>query len=131
MKSLHKNYTWELVKLSIGKKIIGCKWIFKKKDEISDMEDTRYKACLVAKGYNQVEGNFNDIFSPIVRHTSIHVLLSLVAIHDLYLEQLDVKIAFLYEALKEQIYIKQPERFIIEEKEDHVCLLKKSFDGLK
>jgi Reverse transcriptase (RNA-dependent DNA polymerase) len=75
--------------------------------------------------------DFNDVFSPIVKHTSKRVLLSLVAMKDLELEQLDVKTVFLYDDLEEQIYMKQPEDFKITEKENHVCSLKKSLYGLK
>ena len=132
MESLHKNQTWELVKPRTGKKIVGCKWVFKKKESASGVEDARYKARLVAKGYSQVQGiDFNDVFSPVVKHSSIRVLLALVAMHDLELEQLDVKTAFLHGELEEQIYMHQPEGFVIEDKEDHVCLLKKSLYGLK
>ena len=75
--------------------------------------------------------DFNEVFSPVVKHTSIRVLLSLVAIKDLKLEQLDVKTAFLHGDLEEQIYMKQPEGFEVVGKENHVCLLKKSLYGLK
>ena len=86
----------------------------------------------MAKGYSQVQGvDFNEVFSPVVKHTSIRVLLSLVATKDLELEQLDVKTAFLHGDLEEQIYMKQPEGFEAAGNEDHVCLLKKSLYGLK
>lgn len=89
------------MKPSSGKRIVGCKWVFKKKDEIPGVEDARYKARLVAKGYSQVQGvDFNDIFSPVVKHSSIRVLLALVAMYDLELEQLDVKITFLHGELE-------------------------------
>ena len=52
MNSLHKNETWDLCKLSKGKKSIGCKWIFAKKYEVLD-SDVRYKARLVANGFAQ------------------------------------------------------------------------------
>ena len=87
---------------------------------------------MVAKGYSQVHGvDFNDVFSPVVKHSSIRVLLALVAMYDLELEQLDVKTAFLHGELEEQIYMEQPHGFEVDGKEDHVCLLKKSLYGLK
>ena len=75
----------------------------------------RYKARLVAKGFSQKEGvDFNEIFSPVVRHTSIRVLLAIVANQDLELEQLDVKIDFLHGRLEENILMKQLEGFEVQ-----------------
>ena len=97
MESLQKNKTWELVKLPKGKKAIGCKWIFHKKEALSKKEGEKFKAQLVAKGYSQREGNdYNEIFSPVVKHTSIRVILGFVTMHDMELEQLDVKTTFLH-----------------------------------
>ena len=89
-----------------GQKIIDCKWVFKKKEGISGAESGRYKARLVAKGYSQKEGvDFNEVFSPVMKHTSIRVLIVMVAWFDLELEQLDVKIVFLHGELEEQIFM--------------------------
>jgi Reverse transcriptase (RNA-dependent DNA polymerase) len=75
--SLERNQIWTLVKPPNDKKIIGCKWVFKRKVDGSNSKAFRYKARLVAKGYSQVQGvDFNDVFSPVVKHTSIQVLLS-------------------------------------------------------
>jgi len=132
LQSLERNYTWTLVKPPNGKKIVGCKWVFKKKVDGSRPKGLRYKARLVAKGFSQVQGvNFNEVFSPVVKHTSIQVFISLVAIKDLEFEQLDVIIAFLHGDLEEQIYMKQSESFEVVGKENHVCFLKKSLYGLK
>nr|KYP64655.1 Retrovirus-related Pol polyprotein from transposon TNT 1-94 [Cajanus cajan] len=79
MKSLQKNLTWKLVSLPTGKKVISCKWIFKRKDGIPGVEAPRFKARLVARGFTQVEGvDYNEIFSPIVKRCSIRILLSIV-----------------------------------------------------
>jgi len=84
IESLNKNGTWALTELPKGKRPLRCKWIYKKKDGIPGVEDPRCKARLVIKGFNQKEGiDFNEIFSPIVRQTSIRVLLAFVALFDL------------------------------------------------
>ncbi|KAG8474672.1 hypothetical protein CXB51_031137 [Gossypium anomalum] len=106
--------------------------VFKKKEGTPGVEEPRYKARLVAKGYSQIPGvNFIDVFSPVVKHSSIRALLGIVAMHDLELEQLDVKTTFLHREFEEDIYMQQPEGFIVSEKEDYVCLLKKSLYSLK
>ena len=107
--SLKRNKTWSLVELPKSKKVIGCKWVFKRK---TDGSNARYKARLVAKGYSQVQGvDFNEVFSPVVKHMSISVLLALVASKNLELEQMDVKTAFLHGDLEEEIFMCQPKDF--------------------
>ncbi|GJU69290.1 retrovirus-related pol polyprotein from transposon TNT 1-94 [Tanacetum coccineum] len=119
--SPHKNNTWELVKLPERRKVVGCKCVFKMKTGLPGSDIIKFKACLVVKGYSQKEGiDYNEIFSPVVRHTSIRVLLSLVSHHDLKLEQLEVKTAFLHGDLEEEIYMSQPEGFIVQGKEDYI-----------
>lgn len=132
IQSLHKNSTWDLVELPKDKTPLTCKWIYKHKDGIPGVEQARHKARLVVRGCHQKEGiDFNEIFSPVVRQTSIRVLLGLVALFDMDLEQLDVKTAFLHGDLEEEIYMKQPEGFVVPGKEHLVCRLKKSLYGLK
>ena len=70
-------------------------------------------------------------FSPVVKHSSIRTLLSIVAMHDYELEQLDFKTAFLHGELEEDIYIDQHEGFVVSGKENRVHRLRKSFYGLK
>jgi hypothetical protein len=132
MESLHKNQTWDLVELPERKKKIGCKWVFKKKEAVSEKGGEKFKARLVAKGYSQQKGvDYEEIFSPVVRHTSIRAILALVAHYDMVLEQMDVKTAFLHGDLEEQIYMEQPEGFSQLGQKHLVCKLKKSLYGLK
>ncbi|KAL0364108.1 UNVERIFIED_CONTAM: Retrovirus-related Pol polyprotein from transposon TNT 1-94 [Sesamum angustifolium] len=78
MVSLQKNHTWELVQLPEGKKAIKCKWVYKKKLTVSEKEGKKFKAQLVAKGYSQQKGiDYDEICSPVVRHTSIRAVLVL------------------------------------------------------
>lgn len=99
---------------------------------MSPSEPARFKARLVAKGFSQTPGiDYNDVFSPIVKHSSIRAFFSIVAMHDLELEQLDVKTAFLHRELEKEIYMDQLEGFIVSGKEKFVCKLKRSLYGLK
>ncbi|KAE8687328.1 Peroxidase 44 [Hibiscus syriacus] len=131
--------TWKLASLLKGKKAIGCKWVYAKKDGFPDKNNIRYKARLVAKGYAQTEGvDYNEVFSPVVKHSSIRILLALVAQLDLELVQMDVKTAFLHGDLDEEIYMTQPDGFKVADKEemkytrskyDHCVYLCKLQDG--
>ncbi|GKV43027.1 hypothetical protein SLEP1_g50368 [Rubroshorea leprosula] len=90
IESLHKNQTWKLVMPPKGQRIVGCKWVFRRKEGIPGVETPRFKARLVAKGFTQREGiDFHEVFSPVVKHSSIRVLLAMVTLYDLELEQLD------------------------------------------
>jgi len=71
------------------------------------------------------------VFSPIVKHSSIRILLALVAQNELDLDQLDVKTAFLHGDLEEEIYMTQPTGYKTAGKEELICKLKKSLYGLK
>ncbi|KAL5863382.1 hypothetical protein ACOSQ3_000896 [Xanthoceras sorbifolium] len=131
MKSLHENHTFDLVKLPQGRKALKNKWVYKIKSEEGNSQP-RYKARLVVKGFGQKKGvDFEEIFSPVVKMSSIRVVLGLAASLNLEVEQLDVKTAFLHGDLDEEIYMEQPEGFQVKGKEKSVCRLKKSLYGLK
>ena len=92
----------------------------------------KYKARLVAKGYTQKEGEyFFDTYSPVARLTTIRVLLSLAASHHLLVHQMDIKTTFLNGELDEEIYMDQPDGFVVPGLEAKVCKLLKSLYGLK
>ena len=129
MNSLNMNKTYDLVELPKCKKALKNKWVFKLKKDGDKL--VKYKARLVVKGFSQKQGiDFDEIFSLVVKMSSIRVVLELVASLDLKLEQLDVKTTFLHGDLKEEIYMDQPEGFKVKGKEHIFCKLKKSLYGL-
>lgn len=131
MDSLKKNEVWDLMELPVGKKVIQSRWVFSLKRD-SDGAVQRFKARLVAKGFTQRAGlDYEETYSPVVRHDSIRTVIALAAAMDLEIAQLDVKTAFLYGDLKEELYIAQPAGFILQDKEHLVCRLNRSLYGLK
>ena len=131
VESILNNHTWELVDLPPGNKPLGYKWIFKRKLKDDGTID-KYKARLVVKGFRQKEGlDYFDTYSSVTRITSIRLLIALAAVYDLQIHQMDVKTTFLNGELEEEIYMEQPEGFIVPGQENKVCRLVKSLYGLK
>jgi hypothetical protein len=104
MDSILSNVTWEVTDRPYGCKLVGCKWVFKKKLKL-DGTIEKYKARFVAKGYTQKGEDFFDIYSIVARMTTIRVLLSLAASYGLLVYQMDVKTTFLNGELDEEIYM--------------------------
>ncbi|KAL0303185.1 UNVERIFIED_CONTAM: Retrovirus-related Pol polyprotein from transposon TNT 1-94 [Sesamum radiatum] len=131
MSTIEKNKTWELVDLPNGKKTIGLKWIFKIKfNQYGSIQ--KYKARLVAKGYSEQPGiDFTETYAPVARIETIRIVLAVAAQLELQVYQLDVKSAFLNGEIEEEVYVEQPEGFIVKGKEEKVCRLKKALYGLK
>ncbi|MCO5547800.1 hypothetical protein L7F22_001252 [Adiantum nelumboides] len=131
--SIVANDTWDLVELSKNAKALPCKWVYKKKFTLGDL-NPKYKARLVAKGFKQKqEVDFDGIFSPMVKMTTLRTILGLVAIEDMDLVQMYVKTDSLHEDLDEDVYMQQPKGFIQENArcQELVCKLKKALYGLK
>ncbi len=131
LKALKQNHTWDLVPRHPTMNIVGFRWVFKAKLK-SDGTIERFKAMLVAKGYNQLPGlDFHETFSPVIKPTTIRLVLSLATSQGWSFRQLDVKNAFLHGNLKEVVYMEQPPVFLDPHRSTHVCHLHKAIYGLK
>jgi hypothetical protein len=129
-KSLLENGTWELVECPLGVKPVPMKWVFKIKRN-ADGSVERFKARLVAKGFLQKQGiDFEEVYAPVSKQTTVRALLAVCAAKDLELEQLDVKTAFLNGHLEEEIYMQQAQGYE-EGGPTVVCKLKKAIYGLR
>ncbi|GKA72462.1 retrovirus-related pol polyprotein from transposon TNT 1-94 [Tanacetum coccineum] len=125
------NDVWALVELPPNARIVGSKWLFKKK---TDMDGAVYifKARLVAKGFTQTYGvDYEETFSPVVDIRAIRILIAIATYYDYEIWQMDVKTAFLNGHLFEEVYMEQPEGFVNPKYPNHVCKLKRSIYGLK
>nr|GFC14580.1 Gag-Pol polyprotein [Tanacetum cinerariifolium] len=122
---------WELVERPLCTNVINLKWLWKNK---RDEENTviQNKSRLVAKGYAQKEGvDFEESFAPVARLEAVRLFIAYAAYKSFTIYQMDVKTAFLYGPLKEEVYINQPEGFVDPYHPDKVYRLKKALYGLK
>lgn len=120
VKDDHKSYNeamqnnmWVLADLPQSSKAIGFKWVFRRKYNTDGSIQT-FKSRLVAKGFRQRERIYYfDTYAPIARITSVGVLIAFACINNLFIHQMDVKIAFLNSDLDEEVYMEQPEGFVL------------------
>ncbi|GJY62177.1 putative ribonuclease H-like domain-containing protein [Tanacetum coccineum] len=121
---------WTLVELPNGKRAIGTKWVFRnKKDERGIV--IRNKARLVAQGYTQEEGiDYDEVFAPVARIEAIRLFLAYASFKDFVVYQMDVKSAFLYGKIEEEVYVCQPPGFEDPDFPDRVYKVEKALYGL-
>ncbi|KAL9408899.1 hypothetical protein AB3S75_047312 [Citrus x aurantiifolia] len=131
LQALHQNQTWVLLSRPNNVNVIGSKWVYRIKYREDGTID-RYKARLVAKGFTQVLGvDFDETFSPVIKATTIHLILAIVVSSKWLIKQLDLRNAFLHGLLKETVYMEQPPGFPNSRHPAYVCKLQKSIYGLK
>jgi len=122
---LIRNKTWTLVKKVQNIHVLPCKYIFRVKNNAP-------KVRLVVLGCKQLFGiDYNQTFAPVVKFTTVRLLLALVAAYDLECEQMDVVTAFLNGDLEEDIYMQIPEGLRTRDNHNLVCKLNKALYGLK
>ncbi|GKE62491.1 putative ribonuclease H-like domain-containing protein, partial [Tanacetum coccineum] len=121
---------WTLVDLPHGKRAIGTKWVYRnKKDERGIV--IRNKARLVTQGYTQEEGiDYDEVFAPVARIKAIRLFLAYASFKDFVVYQMDVKSAFLYGKIEEEVYVCQPPGFEDPEFPDRVYKVEKALYGL-
>ncbi|CAI7796834.1 unnamed protein product [Closterium sp. NIES-53] len=124
-----ENETWTLTNLPPGRKALDCTWVLRVKTDVEGRLERR-KTRLVIKGFQQREGiDFQEVFSPVAKAPTLRLLLATAAVCGWKVEQMDVKTAFLYGVVDEEIYMKQPEGY--DDGSERVCRLNKAIYGLK
>jgi hypothetical protein len=138
VRSLRLNRTWILKKRSElnGKKVLRGKWVFKIKRGPNGLIQ-KYKARWVVRGFEQEQGSdYTDTFASVVKPMSYKAIFAIAAARDYAIHQMDVKTAFLYSDVQEEIYVEQPTGYEESSAEGDdpaviVCKLVKALYGLK
>nr|GEU62942.1 hypothetical protein [Tanacetum cinerariifolium] len=121
---------WTLVDLPRGKRAIGTKWVFRKKKDEKGIV-IRNKAKLVAQGCTQEEGiDYDEVFTPMAIIKAIRLFLAYASFMGFLVYQMDVKSAFLYGRIKEEVYVCQPPGFEDPGYPDKVYKVEKALYGL-
>jgi hypothetical protein len=111
--SIMKNDVWDIIPRPKGKSVVTSKWIYKIK-HVADGSIEKHKARFVAIGFSQVEGiDYEETFAPLARYTSIRTIIALASTLGWRLHQMDVKTTFLNGEIEEEVYIEQPDGFVI------------------
>ncbi|CAI7879074.1 unnamed protein product [Closterium sp. NIES-54] len=129
IKRLILNGTWELVERPRGVNIMKNRWLLLTMYHVDDTVASE-KARLVVKGFTQVCGaDYDETYAPVGSYVTLRIFLSIVAVLDLHLMQLDMKNAFLQSKLDYVLYMYQPDYY--NDGTGRVCKLLKSLYGLK
>jgi hypothetical protein len=130
-RSILKNNVWDIVPRPKDKSMVSSKWIYKIKQAV-DGSVEKFKAIFVARGFTQKEGiHYDETFAPVARYTSIRVIIALASILGWRLHQMDVKTTFLNGKIEQEVFVEQPDGFVLHNKDTLVCKLRKALYGLK
>jgi hypothetical protein len=129
--ALLTNNTWTLCPLPANRHLIQNKWVYKVKQK-ADGSIVHYKAHLVAKGFDQWCGiDYTETCSPVIKPATVRLVLAIAVHFNWPIRQLDISNAFLHGNLQEDVYMAQPQGFMISEFPNYVCKLNKAIYGLK
>ncbi|KAJ0817027.1 putative RNA-directed DNA polymerase [Helianthus annuus] len=121
---------WKLVKLPAGKRKLGTRWVFRNKQDSAGVI-VRNKARLVVQGFRQIEGlDYDEVYAPVARLEAIRIFLAYASYMGFTVYQMDVKTAFLYGDVKEEIFVEQPPGFVHPDHPDYAYKLDKALYGL-
>ncbi|GKB49023.1 copia protein [Tanacetum coccineum] len=126
-----QSYSWFRYNgLPFGKKAIGTKWVFRnKRDERSIV--VKNKSRLIAQGHRQEEGiDYDEVFAPVARIEAIRLFLAFASYMGFLVYQMDVKSAFLYGTIEEEVYVHQPPGFVDPAHPNEVYKVKQQPDGI-
>nr|GEY82562.1 retrovirus-related Pol polyprotein from transposon TNT 1-94 [Tanacetum cinerariifolium] len=130
MQQFYHQQVWKLVPLPAGKIAIGTKWILKNKRDARGIV-VRNKARLVAQGHRQEDGiDYDEVFAPVARIEAIRLFLAFASYMGFMVYQMDVKSAFLYGEIDEEVYVTQPKGFEDPHNPKHVYRVVKALYGL-
>lgn len=130
MDAHHLNETWDLTPLPAGQRALSARWVLREK--IDQHGKTTYKARVVARGNEQRPGlDYDETFAPVVKWSTIRLIVALAAVLNWSICHMDVVTAFLNGTIKETIFMQQPPGFVADHQKHLVCRLRKSLYGLK
>jgi hypothetical protein len=130
-RSIMKNNVWDIVLRPKDKSMVSSKWIYKIK-HATDGSVEKFKEIFLARGFNHKEGiDYKETFSLVARYTSIRTIITLDYVLGWKLHYMDVRTPFLNGKIEEEVFLEQPDGFVLHKKGTHVCKLRKTLYGLK
>jgi hypothetical protein len=130
-RSIIKNNVWDIVPRPKDKSVVSSKWIYKIK-HAADGSVENFKSIFVARGFTQKEGiDCEENISLVARYTSIRTIISLASVLGWKQHHMDVKTTFLNGKIEHEVFVEQPNGFVLHNKDTHVYKLRKALYDLK